>query len=137
MTLPAQPLRTWALLLVLTLMTAGALALVPSTARAGHRPNDYCSPNGDFCTETLIKDGARRFRISSLSFSGRYRLCVTGPDELRECKRFTLVEGDRGSYNDSVRWRRHFTYQGVGAYHVSWHKFGDRLGPILGFHVRP
>ena len=137
MTLLAVPLRTWATLLALTLMTAVALTTAPAPAQASHRPNDYCSPSGDYCTETVVRDGARRFRISSLSFSGRYRLCVTGPNDVRVCKRFRLEDGDRGSFNDSVRWRRHFETQGAGAYRVSWHKFGARLGPVLGFHWSP
>ena len=136
MILPALLLRASGRVLALTLVVAAALTLSPDVAGASNRPTSYCSPSGDYCTETDVKNGFRRLRIGSLSFSGRYQLCVTGPQDIRQCKRFRMTENQNGLYGDSVRWRRQFSFQGPGAYRVSWHKFGSRLGPVLGFHVR-
>ena len=135
MTLLESVTRTWVVRLALVLAAAVAMTLVPSAAQADHRDNDYCSPSGDYCTEVRKNDGVR-LRIGSLAFGGRYRLCVTTPDDDRTCKEFFMRENDEGFNADSVRWARHFPTEGPGAYRVSWHKFGDRLGPVLGFHIR-
>ena len=99
-------------------------------------PRRHCAEERDYCIATFV-DGVRKFRISSAfgTFTGRYRLCVAGPDA-RECKEFRMESADEpGERNRDVkRWRRHFTHQGVGQYTVSWHKDG-RIGPVLGFRV--
>ena len=63
----------------------------------------------------------------------RYRLCVTGPNEERSCRRFRIAAGED---TDAVRWRRHFPFEGEGGYIVEWRRPGGRLiGKVLGFHV--
>ena len=126
----------WAARTVLVLLAmAMALTLTPTIARADHRPNGYFSPNGDYYTKAFKDDGVR-LELGALAFSGRFRLCVTTPDDERTCRRFRLREDDDGVYKRRVRWAEHFPTAGPGAYKVSWHKGGGRLGPVLGFHIR-
>ena len=128
--------QSWAARTVLVLLAmAMALTLTPTIARADHRPNSYCSPNGDYCTEAIKDDGVR-LKIGAFAFRGRYKLCVTTPHGDRTCREFRMTENAAGQYADSVRWARHFPNHGAGAYRVVWRKFGDRLGPVLGFHIR-
>lgn len=123
--------RTVAVLLAMAM----ALTLTPTSAQAGHRPRSYCSPNGDYCTEAVKDDGVR-LKIAGFAFRGRYKLCVTTPHEDRTCQEFRMTENDAGQYADSVRWARHFPSEGSGAYRVAWRKSGERLGPVLGFHIK-
>lgn len=122
-------------LFVLVLAAMMALTLLPAPAQATHRPRQYCSESGDVCAQTIKDDGVR-LQIGSFAFRGRYRLCVTTPDEDRTCKEFRMRERASGLYASNIRWARHFPTEGPGAYRVSWHKFGSRIGPVLGFHIK-
>ncbi len=125
--------RVWALLLVVVL----AAAIAPNAVQASHLPVSYCAPSGAYCTKTAVIDGVRTFRIASTDLSGRYRLCVVSPDGVRACKDFRMTTTDTGKAVGVVRWREHFQHNGPGSYRVSWRKWGNRLGPVLGFHVKP
>ena len=93
----------------------------------------FCSQTGDFCTETIKSERGRIFlELRSLSFNGRYTLCVTPPGEDTACRFFTLRRnGDR--YISHVRWEANFPDGGSGRYRVVWRLGPDRLGPALGF----
>ena len=108
--------------------------MIPGRASATHLPTQHCAADESFCTKAFLDDGVRKLRLTSTAFSGGYDLCVTGPDEVRACKRFSLTEVDEGRYRSVVTWRQHFEHNDPGAYRVTWHKFGDRLGKVLGFH---
>jgi hypothetical protein len=130
-------LRRNSVLVALTAAVASALLASPASAAPPRKA--YCSPTGDYCTSVYrTKAGAIRFRIATFSFRGRYRLCVTAPKRATGkrvvCKRFRLRR--RGSlYVSDVGWRRHFPNKGHGIYQVAWFKFGNRLGPRLGFKI--
>jgi hypothetical protein len=109
-----------------------AAALVPTAASAAPRTS-YCSPSGDYCTSVKRQGDDFVLRIGTFAFSGRYRLCVTPPRGARTCKPFRLREQDAGINGSSVRWSRNFPAAGPGRYRVAWRKFGNRLGPRLGF----
>jgi hypothetical protein len=93
----------------------------------------FCAETGDFCTETIKSDRGHIFlELRSLSFNGRYTLCVTPPGGSTDCRFFTLRRnGDR--YISHVRWRANFPDGGIGRYKVVWRLGADRLGPALGF----
>ena len=126
-------------LLTVLSVTVLLAALLPAVAQAKHRPNAYCSPTGDFCISARRHDGVRKLKIDTFAHRGRYRLCVwkkSSPDDTRECKRFRLRHKGGGIYGDTVRWRRHFTHHGAGAYLVRWRQSGYPIGPRLGFHAK-
>lgn len=110
-------------------------ALVPA-ARAGHRPQEYCSESGDVCQSTKRVDGVRKLTITlAAKYFSRYKLCVKAPDDATTCKRFKIR--DQGNvYGSSVRWRKHFPDAGEGAYTVTWRNGGARVGARLGFHKK-
>ena len=114
------------------LLSFALLVAVPSAASAAPR-SSYCSPTGDYCTSVKKEGGAPYLRLGTFSFTGRYRLCVTPPTGGRTCKRFRLREEEAGIYGSRVRWGAHFPDEGPGLYRVAWRKFGNRLGPRLGF----
>jgi hypothetical protein len=126
-------------IVIVQLVAVIALGLLPTPAGASHRPTVYCSPSGDVCQSTRKVDGVRRLRITlAAKYFGRYRLCVTAPDDVRTCEEFRIRKrGD--TYGSSVRWGRHFPRKGAGAYDVRWQILPgrDRVGRLLGFHVAP
>jgi hypothetical protein len=93
----------------------------------------FCSETGDYCTETIeSRRGIVYLELRSLSFNGRYTLCVTPPDGNTDCRFFTLRRsGDR--YISHVRWAANFPDRGAGRYRVVWRLGPDQLGPPLGF----
>jgi hypothetical protein len=93
----------------------------------------FCADSGDFCTETIKSERGRVFlELRSLSFNGRYTLCVTPPGGETDCRFFTLRRnGDR--YISHVNWQANYPDGGVGRYKVVWRLGADRLGPALGF----
>jgi hypothetical protein len=127
-------------------VTAAVLVLILAPpAAADHNLDAWCAEERDYCLRIYLAEGeepspdAIRLRISSAygTFAGRYRLCVKGPDDLRECKVFRMERGDESGERsiDTKRWAERFTNQGAGEYRVSWFKFGERLGPVLEFHL--
>jgi len=95
----------------------------------------YCAPSGDFCTETIeSRRGGIYLELRSVSFNGRYTVCVTKPGGGTNCRFFTLRRtGDR--FVSSVRWTANFPDGGVGRYEVVWRLGAQKLGPTLGFRV--
>jgi len=93
----------------------------------------FCAQSGDYCTRTIKSKRGRIFlEIRSVSFNGRYTLCVTPPDAGTDCRRFTLRRsGDR--FVSHVGWAANFPDGGVGRYEVVWRLGADQLGPALGF----
>jgi hypothetical protein len=93
----------------------------------------FCSPTGDYCTETIkSKRDVVYLQLRSISFNGRYTLCVTPPAGKTDCRFFTLRRsGDR--FVSQVRWSTNFPDGGVGRYKVVWRLGPDQLGPPLGF----
>ena len=93
----------------------------------------FCSETGDYCTETIeSRRGIVYLELRSLSFNGRYTLCVTPPGARADCRFFTLRRnGDR--YISHVRWTANFPDRGAGRYRVVWRLGRDQLGPALGF----
>lgn len=112
------------------LIVAGLLALaLPASATAA---STYCSPTGDYCTSTARQGGAVLLRLSTFSFSGSIRICVTDPKAKRACKRFPLEK--RGAmWKVTVRWHRHFPNGGKGLYRVRFFTQSTQLGPVLDF----
>ncbi|HYN35949.1 MAG TPA: hypothetical protein VEV82_03140, partial [Actinomycetota bacterium] len=62
----------------------------------------------------------RKLRISiAFKYFNRYKLCVTAPDNSRDCDTFNIHK-QGSSFGDSVRWSRHFPNGGSGPYSVKW-----------------
>ena len=93
----------------------------------------YCSPTGDYCTSIAKRTGGIALRIGTFSFTGKYRLCVRGPDGKANCRIFSLKETKAGIFQSTKGWRKHFPDRGRGNYRVRWQKFGSNLGPALTF----
>jgi hypothetical protein len=93
----------------------------------------FCSQTGDYCTETIESRRGRVFlEISSVSFNGRYTLCVTPPGGTADCRFFTLRRsGDQ--YVSHVSWQANYPDEGAGRYKVVWRLGAQQLGPDLGF----
>jgi hypothetical protein len=107
---------------------------------AGRRTVDnvrarYCARTGDFCTETIkSRRGAVYLQLRSLSFNGRYTLCVTTPLGKTDCRFFTLRRsGDQ--FVSQVSWKAKFPDGGPGRYEVVWRLGRQQLGPALGFRA--
>lgn len=108
-----------------------ALALAASASAA----NSYCSPTGDYCTSTQRQSGAVYLRLSTFSFIGPIRICVTDPKSKRVCRTFQLRK--RGAmWQVAVRWRSHYPSAGPGRYRVGFFLGRTRLGPALDFRLR-
>ena len=121
---------------ILLVVAAGALVVAAApTARADHRPNEYCSESGDICQSTAKIDGVRRLTVAlAAKYFNRYKLCVIPPAGAQTCKTFR-IEKQGPVYGDSVRWKNRFPDEGSGAYTVVWKMMsGDRFGKKLGFH---
>jgi len=95
--------------------------------------SSYCSKTRDFCTSTLKgQNGATYLELRSVSFSGRYTLCVTTPTGAQDCRAFTLRRnGDL--FVSRVRWASNYPSEGRGRYFVTWRLGAQQLGPELGF----
>jgi hypothetical protein len=93
----------------------------------------FCAQSGDYCTETIkSRRGVVYLELRSVSFNGRYTLCVTPPGGTSDCRFFTLRRsGDR--FVSQVRWAANFPDGGPGRYEVIWRLGPDQLGPALGF----
>jgi hypothetical protein len=75
-----------------------------------------------------------RLRITLIAdFFKRYQLCVTGPDGVRDCRRFRMQRAPHGLRESTVRWSRHFPNRGHGTYRVRWRTGGNPLGPPVTF----
>jgi hypothetical protein len=114
--------RLFPVLLIAVLCNAPA-------AHAARVLDSYCSPSGDYCTSVTVNGGRVKLNIATFSFTGRYRICVRGPRNKR-CHRFHLRRNGE-LYVDRVDWANNFPSAALGTYHVSWHKFGARLGRVL------
>jgi hypothetical protein len=118
-----------AALAVVVVVAAGMLA---ASASASSR---YCSPTGDFCTSTQRVSGAVYLRLSTFSFGGPVKVCVTEPGGIRQCRTFRLRR--RGSvWQLSLRWATYFSPAGPGRYRVAFFLGRTRLGPVLDFRKR-
>jgi hypothetical protein len=109
---------------------------VASTRTVDRVRSRYCSPTGDYCTETIkSRRGIVYLELRSLSFNGRYTLCVTQPDGgPADCRFFTLRRsGDQ--FVSHVRWKANFPDGGTGRYSVVWKLGRQKLGPALGFRI--
>jgi hypothetical protein len=93
----------------------------------------FCADTGDYCIETIKSERGRIFlELRSMSFNGRYTLCVAPPGGETDCRLFTLRRnGDR--FISRVRWEANFPDGGSGRYRVVWRLGRERLGPALGF----
>lgn len=118
--------------IVVAWVAAALVVLVIPRAEAHHAPSTWFSDSGYTCTVAGRFRGVRRLGIKSFTIA-RYRLCVTGPNEDRTCRRFRI--GDEADTH-VVRWRRHFPFEGEGGYIVEWRRPSGRLiGKVPGFHV--
>ncbi|MFI5123220.1 MAG: hypothetical protein ACHQJ5_10025 [Vicinamibacteria bacterium] len=115
--------------------TAIGVLAAPAVGASERRStlDSYCSPTGDYCLGIKYKPkgGRVKLEISSLAFSGPYKLCVRGPQQ-KNCKQFSLTESGDG-YADKVDWESNFGTQGDGTYLVTWKLNGTKLGKTLGF----
>lgn len=109
-------------------LLAGLLAPAATYAKSS-----YCSPSGDYCTGVLKRPGGIALRIGTFSFTGKYRLCVRGPDGKANCRAFSLKKTKNGIYRSTRGWSKNFPDRGKGTYRVRWQKFGSNLGPALTF----
>lgn len=95
--------------------------------------SSYCSETGDYCYRAAKVRGSWRISLSTFSFQGRVRTCVTAPDATRTCRRFRVREGKYGIYSFDVRWSKHFPNRGRGRYRVAFFVQGNRIGPGVSF----
>ncbi len=111
-----------------------AAALLAASAPPAAAASSYCSTTGDLCYGVLADRPPVKLRITlAAKYFSRYRLCVTGPDGERDCRRFAVRRGEQGIYQSTVRWSRHFPNRGSGRYRVRYLAGGDALGPAVTF----
>jgi len=109
---------------------------VASTRTVDRVRSRHCARSGDYCTETIKSPrGTVYLELRSVSFNGRYTLCVTQPSGgPADCRFFTLRRrGDR--FVSQVRWKANFPDGGTGRYSVEWKLGPQKLGPALGFRI--
>ena len=124
-------------MLVMTTAFAVAMTLLAPVADAHHRPSLYCSESGDLCQSTRKVDGVRKLGLLlAAKYFRVFHVCVTDPGGYESCVPFRVRSHDDGTFGRDVRWRRHFPYGGRGAYTVSWWVGDQRIGRVLGFHIR-
>jgi len=93
----------------------------------------YCEPSDEYCTETIkSRRGVIHLELRSVSFNGRYNVCVTTPADETDCRRFTLRRSGDG-FVSHVRWAANFPDAGAGRYSVVWRLGRQKLGPTLEF----
>lgn len=116
---------------VTLVVVLAAFALAASATAA----TNYCSPTGDYCTSTAREGGAVFLRLSTFSFIGPIKICVTDPKAKRVCRTFQLRK--RGAmWQVKVRWHRNYANTGPGRYRVAFFLGRTRLGPVLDFRIR-
>ena len=117
------------------LVPACAAVAVLAAAAAPPAPaaSNYCSPTGDYCYGASKRAPVRLTIALAAKYFETYRLCVTGPDGVRDCKRFRIRERADGVPVGKVRWARHFPNRGHGTYRVRWFATGNALGPGVTF----
>jgi hypothetical protein len=117
------------------LVTAALISmLVPSSAIADHKKNNWCSQTGDYCTSTREVNDKRKLQLRSFVHTGKVKICVTDPDDSEVCKRAKLRKNSHDIYVGSKNWGEVYPDGGHGAYEVVFRWRGDKLGPTLGFH---
>jgi hypothetical protein len=125
---------------VSTLRTSllATVVLLAVTAAPAAARTTYCSPSGDLCYRAQDKGAATKLRITLMAhYFTRYRLCVTAPGGVRDCRRFRVHRAAHGLYDSTVRWASHFPARGPGRYRASWRSGGAALGPSVRFAVGP
>lgn len=121
--------------LALAVVVAGTVLGLPSTAVAA---TSACAPEtGDWCTSVAQRDGRRVLALTTFSFRGSVRICVTGPRR-RTCRTPRLRGTEDGLFRAALNWRTRFPNQGRGRYRVTFTPdvTGRKLGPTLSFTVR-
>ena len=109
---------------------------VLASADAAAARDAYCTPTGDFCTSLTKIHGVRTIRLTTFSFRGYVRVCITHRQRT-DCRRFRLARlPDTPSlYEFKVQWRRHFPYRGPGRYFVRFSQSGFPIGRTLDFRA--
>jgi hypothetical protein len=118
------------------LLTAGTAALLGSAP--AHAAQSACAPEtGDWCTSVAAKKGRRYLELSTFSFRGTVKICVTGPKR-RTCRSTPLRAQAHDVYRARLRWSTAFPDQGRGRYRVTFAPSvtAKQLGPTLSFRVR-
>jgi hypothetical protein len=108
---------------------AAVAALVAAAPQPAAAASSYCSPTGDYCYAASKRPPVRLTIALAARYFRSYRLCVTGPDGERDCKRFRVRRVENGIWQGKVRWARHFPNRGRGVYRVRWFALGNALGP--------
>ena len=117
------------------LLSASALALIPSVADAGHKNLAvYCSPSGDVCTQVFrnTRTDEIKLRLATFAHRGRYNLCIKPDGGSTDCDSYRLRRGSNGLNQSTIDWRSNYPASGAKQT-VSWRKNGDQLGPTLKF----
>jgi hypothetical protein len=134
MVLQPKPFPLAALAAMPPLLLAGAGILAPVDAQAAS--SKYCSPTGDFCHGWTRRDGPVRLFLTTFSFRGKVRVCVTAPDATSSCRRFTLRRDKYDIYTIDPRWRGNFPDAGTGTYQATFSHGGARLGRAVSLFIR-
>lgn len=120
--------------LALALLVGGTALALPGAAGAA---TGACAPEtGDWCTSVAKRDGRRVLALTTFSFRGSVKICVTGPQQ-RTCRTAKLRKTKDGIFRAAVNWRSGFPNQGAGRYRVTFTPdvSGDKLGPTLSFTI--
>lgn len=130
-------LNSRAVRLLLVTAIAASLVAVSHPAQGHHRRNFHCSSSGDLCQSAREVDGPRTLGLLlAAKYFKTFHLCVTDPDGFESCVPFRVRDHGDGTFGRDVKWRRHFPPGGAGAYTVKWMVGDERVGRVLGFHVR-
>jgi hypothetical protein len=110
-------------------VAASAAAILPATASAR---SSYCSPSGDVCYGVVKGSSPIKLQIIlQAKYFSRYKLCIRGPNNIRECRRFKIRKLKHGTYGSTVNVAKHFNFQGKGTYRARYSQGGQSLGPAL------
>lgn len=119
--------------LALAVVLLAALA-VPGTASAASK---YCGESGDVCFGWTKRGGPVRLTLDTFSFTGKVKVCVTGPSTAKAtCRNFRLQTRPNGIYGFSAKWRSHFPNQGTGTYVARFSYQGTQIGPAVDLFLR-
>lgn len=111
-------------------LLAGSFAL---PAAAHHRPSSDGAFDHWVAGTQKTDAGVRKFFVLSTVQMKSFELCVWHVNKPRRCKNFSM-KGSEAGWERTLRWRRHFPYQGTGKYNFVFRQGGTRWTKVLGFH---
>lgn len=81
----------------------------------------YATPSGDYYQSIFDRSGDTILSMAQFSFGdGKYKICVSGSSQNRQCESFPWSESGQGLYTGEVNLLDHFDVVNPGTYKATW-----------------